>query len=982
MFRQSVKLIVFIVLVGFIIMPARGSAQKSVNPLSSGQSLWVDSVFNSLTPDERIAQLLMIRAYSNRDSVYLDELTTLVNDVKPGGVCFFQGGPVRQAIVTNKLQSVSRTPLFVAIDGEWGAGMRLDSVAWFPKPMTLGAIGNDTLIYKMGIEIARQLKRLGVHINFAPVADINNNPLNPVINARSFGENRFQVASKAGWYMKGMQDNGLIAVAKHFPGHGDTGKDSHYTLPVINKSRTELDSLELFPFRYLIDNGIKGIMVSHLTVPALDSGMNAIATLSPLVINDLLRKEMGFEGMVITDGMDMKGLTDFSDPGMVEVTALEAGNDILLLPVDARKAVSNIRSAIDSGCISSELIDQKCRRILNWKYESGLSKLDEILIKDLTEDINSREASLITRKANAEAITLLTDPDHLIPFRSLDSLKIASLIIGDTYLTPFQQMLSAYAPVTHFNLQKEPTQKECDSIRSLLEPYNLIIAGFIKTSDLPQKNFGINYLAASFIDSLGLQKPLVLNVFTSPYAMATFKETASMVATLVCYQDNAVMQELTAQALFGAVPITGRLPVAAGNDFTCGSGLERHEVSRLSFGLPEESMLAYDRLSVIDTIVNESIGLGAFPGAQVIVARNGKVVYHKAFGNQTFDESYPVKKDDLYDLASLTKMLSTTLAVMKLTGEGMIDPGQKLSYYLGSLRKSNKAQITIREIMSHQAGLQPYIPFYKRLLKGSVQDSSVIARHFSLDYPLRVADAMYIQDDWHKFVIDSIIASPLLKKHEYKYSDLGFVLLADAITEISSQSLNSYMKRNFYNKLGLGTMGYHPRDYFSINRIAPTENDTLFRMQLIHGDVHDPTAAMLGGVSGHAGLFSDALDVAVIMQMLLQNGRYGGEILLDSAVIAGFTKAQFPENKNRRGMGFDRPALPGEPGPTCNQASPLSFGHSGFTGTYAWADPETGLVYVFLSNRVNPDAGNNKLTQMNIRTRIQEVIYNSMIKKD
>jgi beta-N-acetylhexosaminidase len=398
--------------------------------------------------------------------------------------------------------------------------------------------------------------------------------------------------------------------------------------------------------------------------------------------------------------------------------------------------------------------------------------------------------------------------------------------------------------------------------------------------------------------------------------------------------------------------------------------------------LPEESLLAYNVLSDIDTIVNESIKEGVFPGAQVIVARNGRIVYHKAFGNQTYNVDRPVKKDDLYDLASLTKMLSTTLAVMKLTGAGMMDPGQKLSQYLGSLRKSNKSQITIREIMAHQAGLQPFIPFYKKLLKGNVQDSASIARHYSLAYPLRVADAMYLQADWHKYVIDSVIASPVLKKKEYKYSDLGFILLSEAITEITGQPLSSYMERNFYNKLGLGTMGYHPRDYFSINRIAPTENDTLFRKQLVHGDVHDPTAAMLGGVSGHAGLFSDALDVAVIMQMLLQNGNYGGEILLDSAVIAGFTKAQFPENKNRRGLGFDRPALPGEHGPTCDQASPSSFGHSGFTGTYAWADPETGLVYVFLSNRVYPDAGNNKITQMNIRTRIQEVIYNSIIKKN
>ncbi len=969
-----------ILIISSIILIFRTNSFSQEVPTSHSQ-MWVDSVFTSLSPDERIAQLLMVRAYSNRDTTYVKELENLVLELNIGGVCFFQGGPVRQAIVTNKLQSAACTPLFVAIDGEWGAGMRLDSVDWFPKPMTLGAIRNDTLIYEMGAEIARQLKRLGVQINFAPVADVNNNPLNPVINARSFGENRISVATKAGWYMKGMQDNGLIAVAKHFPGHGDTGTDSHYTLPVINKSRAELDSVELFPFRYLIDHGVKGIMVSHLTIPALDSGNNAIATLSPLIINNLLRQEMGFSGMVITDGMDMKGLTDFSNPGMVEVDALKAGNDILLLPVDARKAVLNIRRAIDSGFISAELIDEKCRRVLQWKFESGLSKVGIVRTEGLTNDINSIKASVITRKSNAEAITLLSDPQNLIPLKSLDTLKIASLIIGETLVTPFQQMLSAYAPVSHFNLPKEPTQRACDSVSRLLASYDLVIAGFVKTSDLPQKNFGINRFAASFIDTLSIRIPLILNVFTSPYALSSFNKTASMAAILVSYQDNAVMQELTAQAIFGAIPLSGRLPVTAGSSYKSGFGIERNNVIRFSFGLPEEAMLDSGELSAIDTIVNESIGSGVFPGAQVLVAHNGKVVYRKAFGSQAYENLIPVKNDDLYDLASLTKILSTTLATMKLTGEGVIDPDERLSLYMDVLKESNKSLLTIREIMAHQAGLQPYIPFYKRLLDGNQQDSSFIARHFSLAFPVRVADAFYLSTDWPKYVIDSIIASPLLKKKEYKYSDLGFILLSEAISQITDQPLSSYVKHNFYDKLGLATLGYYPRDRFSISRIAPTENDTVFRKQLVHGDVHDPTAAMMGGASGHAGLFADALDVAVIMQMLLQNGMYGGEVLLDSTVIADFTKVQFPENKNRRGLGFDKPAPKGEPGPTCDLASSVSFGHTGFTGTYAWADPETGLVYVFLSNRINPDAGNNKITQMNVRTRIQEVIYNSVSQK-
>ncbi|MBK6963105.1 MAG: serine hydrolase [Bacteroidales bacterium] len=962
-------------LIFFLLIRTDVFSQGSVNKSSQ---IWVDSVFNSLTPDERIAQLLMVRAYSNRDSTYVEDLTTLVKELNLGGVCFFQGGPARQALVTNRLQQNAKTPLFIAIDGEWGAGMRLDSLNWFPKQMTLGAISNDSLIYEMGAEIARQMKRLGVQINFAPVADINNNPLNPVINARSFGEDRYRVAQKAAWYMKGMQDYGLIAVAKHFPGHGDTGMDSHYTLPVINKSRAQLDSTELFPFRYLIDKGVKGIMVSHLTIPALDTASKSVATLSQPVILDLLRKEMEFDGMVITDGMDMKGLTDFSDPLMVEATALKAGNDILLLPVDARKAIENIRAAIDSGFISEDLINSKCLRVLNWKFESGLPDFQPIQIAGLAGEINSTASSVITRKADAGAVTLLTDPRGMIPLRSLDTLRIASLMIGDTALVPFQQMLSSYAPVTHFNLPKEPDQCQYDSIAQLLEPYNLIISGFVKTSDLPQKNFGVSRSAAAFIDSISLFKPLVMNIFTSPYVLETFRNTDKMLAVLVSYQDNATMQQLTAQALFGGIAITGKLPVTSGNGMACGSGLIRNQVSRFSFGLPEEAGLSSVKLLEVDSILMAGLASGVFPGAQVLVAKDGMVVYRKAFGYQTYSEDSPVRNDDLYDLASLTKMLATTLVAMKLTGDGIINPDQKLSHYLKPLQKSNKSQLTIRSIMAHQAGLQPYIPFYKKLLIGDEQDSTLIGRHYSIAYPVRVADGFYLRDKWPQFVIDSIVGSPLLKKTEYKYSDLGFILLGETFSQLTDQSMSSFVQKSFYRKLGLTTMGYHPRDCFSISRIAPTENDTIFRKQVIHGDVHDPAAAMMGGVAGHAGLFSDALDVAIIMQMLLQHGKYGGEMMLDSAVIDEFTKVQFPENRNRRGMGFDKPSPAGEPGPACDLASPLSFGHSGFTGTYAWADPETGLVYVFLSNRVYPDAGNNKITQTNIRTNIQEAIYKSI----
>ncbi|HLN54089.1 MAG TPA: glycoside hydrolase family 3 N-terminal domain-containing protein [Lentimicrobium sp.] len=944
---------------------------------------WVDSVFNTLTPDMRIAQLLMVRGYSNKDSVYNEELIRLISDFNIGGVCFFQGGPVRQAILTNRIQDSTDVPVFIAIDGEWGLGMRLDSAISFPKQMTLGALKSDEYIYSMGLEVAREMQRMGIHINFAPVADINNNPGNPVINARSFGEDRQLVAEKAYFYMKGMQDAGLIAVAKHFPGHGDTDIDSHISLPIIDKPFPLIDSLELFPFKYLIKRGIKGIMVSHLRVPGLDAATQSIATLSQPILEGLLRNKLGFKGLIITDGMDMKGLVDFSDIGRVEADAINAGNDILLLPVDARQAIFNICTAIDKGFITQQLIDEKCKKILEWKYETGLAVKHKIKTENLYDELNSVEARMISLQANSQAITLLTNPKERIPLKGLDTLRIASLVIGDTNLTSFQQMLSNYAPVDHFNLPKEATSCQFDSISYLLEPYNLVIAAFLKSSDLPQKRFNITEKAAAFLDSLASVKNTILNLFASPYSLAFFRHTEALEGLIVSYQDNSQMQELTAQAIFGGRPVNGRLPVSAGLTFKAGDGIESNETIRVSFGLPEEVMISSaDLYPVIDSLVYDAIDNQALPGAQVLVIKQGKVILNKAYGFQDYDSYSPVKTTDIYDLASLTKILGTTLMAMKLKDSDIIQLDKKLSFYNTRLKKSNKKDFTIRDIMAHQARLQSFIPFHTSISTDSVKGlSPFIARHYSIDFPHRIADGLYGRDDLPDKIVDSIINSDLLVTKGYKYSDLGFILLASTFEELTQTPFGHYLNENFYQKLGLTTMGFHPRDRFSIDRIPPTEFDRSFRRQVVHGDVHDQTAALLGGVAGNAGLFSDALDAGIIMQMIMQGGEYGNERFIDSAIVAEFTAVQFPLKSNRRGAGFDKPPLnPADPSPACPSVSYESFGHSGFTGTYVWADPAEDLVYIFLSNRVHPDADNNKITKMNLRTNIHEAIYSAIRK--
>lgn len=967
----------FYILLIFFTLPIKSNSQNAL------QEKWVDSVFKTLTPDQRIAQLLMIRGYSNRDSAYVSELYKIVTELKIGGVCFFQGGPVRQAIVTNQLQSGSAVPLFIAIDAEWGLGMRLDSTMSFPKQMTLGAIRNDQYIYELGTEVARHLKRLGIHMNFAPVADINNNPNNPVINARSFGENRLRVSEKSYFYMKGMQDSGIIAVGKHFPGHGDTDIDSHYSLPIIEKSRNQIDSVELYPFKYLIDRGIQGIMVSHLRVPALDTSSKSIATLSRPILTDLLRTQMGFTGIIITDGMDMKGLVDFSDIGKVEADALLAGNDILLLPVDARIAIENIRKAIDEGYLTQELIDEKCLKTLNWKYKAGLHTNQIVPLENIAEDLNKHESKLISIYANSRAITLLENKDARIPVMNLDELKIASLVIGDTVVTPFQQMLSNYAPVTHFNIPKDASKAQIDSVGNLLHPYNLILAAFLKSSDLPAKRFNVTAEAAAFVDSLALYKKTVLSLFASPYSLAFFKNTGYLDALLVSYQDNANMQELTAQAIFGGRTIDGVLPVTPSAEYAAGDGLIQDKQIRIAFAVPEEVMVATNDLSAVDSIMYKAIDDKVFPGGQIVVIRNGKVIINKAYGTQTFETFKPLDKNDLFDLASLTKVLGTSLMAMKLYDEKVLNLDRRLSHYYPKLRKSNKKEFTVREVMAHEARLQSFIPFHTKIQTDTLKPlSERLARHYSIKYPHRIADGLYGREDLPDIIIDSIIKSNLLVTKGYKYSDLGFILLAKAFEGLTDAPMNAYLSQNFYARLGLTTMGYHPRDRFALERIAPTEYDKTFRRQIIHGDVHDQTAALLGGAAGHAGLFSDALDVAIILQMLMQNGEYGGDRYLDSTTVAEFTKTQFPIRGNRRGAGFDKPPLnPSDPSPASALVSQASFGHSGFTGTYFWVDPAEQLVYVFLSNRVYPDAENNKLAKMNIRTNVHELIYEAL-KKD
>ena len=940
---------------------------------------WVDSVFRTLNPEQKIAQLLFIRAYASGDSLYEDSLVTLVSTHNIGGICFFKGTPSRQALLTNRFQDAARTPLLISTDAECGLGMRLDSAFAFPWPMTLGAIQDDSLIYRMGNAIADACRRMNIHINFAPVVDINNNPANPVINFRSFGEQKNQVARKGSLYMKGMQDHGIMATAKHFPGHGDTDTDSHLTLPVIKHSVSRMDSIELFPFRQLISDGVKGVMVAHLYIPCYDSSTNLATTLSRNTVTELLKKGLNFNGFVITDALDMKGVTKFYKPGEIEVKALQAGNDILLLTQNVSQAIRGIKQAADSGLISQELIDEKCRKILRLKFDMGLTKQHPVILDNLIRDLNPSTAEALRNTLFKSAITLLKDDVQLIPLKSLDSRKFASLSIGDTSMTDFQHSLNTYAPVTHFNAPLNPGKRLSDSLVDELSGYHITLIGLHHFSSYPADSFGISGNALRLLDTLFSQNRCILTVFGNPYSLFLIPGLRKAESVIITYQDKPSTEEYAAELIFGGIPARGKLPVSVPL-FKSGSG-EQTEKNRLETVIPEEIGICSGLLKRIDSIADSGIRKGAFPGCQILFAKDGKVFYHKSFGHPRYEDSTRVNNEDIYDLASVTKIAGTTLALMRLYEDGKIKLDDTLGEYLPELKGSNKSGLILRDVLVHQAGLISWIPFFEKTLLRGEPDPSIYQKVSSESFPLRVADSMFILSTYPDSIYRAIIDSPLRSTRDYKYSDLGFYLLKKIIERLTGKPFDRYLANVFYDPLGLQTMGFRPLEKFKRNRLIPTEIDSVFRGQVIWGDVNDPGAAMLGGVSGHAGLFSDAMDLAVIMQMLLQEGQYGGKQYFQASTVKEFTRVQFSGNGNRRGLGFDKPLLvPSPDGPCSEYASPLSFGHSGFTGNLVWADPENQLLFIFLSNRTYPDSGNTKISDMNIRTNIQGILYDLLEK--
>jgi beta-glucosidase-like glycosyl hydrolase/CubicO group peptidase (beta-lactamase class C family) len=948
-------------------------------------SLWVDSVYNQMSEDERIGQLFMPIVPGDNTEANKNAIKNLINNQKVGGLLFSKGTPQNQAELTNYAQRAAKTPLMISLDGEWGLSMRLSNTTRFPYNMMLGAIQNDSLLYYYGLEVARQCRLIGIHVNFAPALDVNSNPDNPVIGYRSFGEDSDRVARLGIMYSKGLEAGGVMAVAKHFPGHGDTSTDSHKTLPTITHKRDRLDDVELKPFRKYIEAGLSGMMVGHLNIPALDTKRQP-SSLSEAIVTGLLQDELGFSGLIFTDGLQMKGVSDEDNHC---VRALQAGNDILLGPVNVPKQYNAVKKAMEDNLLTEAQIEMKCKKVLAYKYILGVNNVKPVETSDLIRNINAPSAEWINRKLNRDAMTLLKDEDKIVPLKELDKRKIAAVSVGSSAGNTFHNTLKMYGDVTCFNVADGEALLQ---LKKVLQPYNTLIVS------VHSAKAGAN----AAIQSVGQGKETIVTFFMNPYRTSGYASSIKAAdAILLAYEDTDLAQDYAAQAIFGGNAVTGKIPVSVGDIFKEGKGINTKKV-RLSYAVPEEVGIATSRLDGIETVVQDGIRNQAFPGCQVLVAKDGQIIYNRSFGSFEYNDNRKVSNTDIYDLASMTKATATVPAVMKLYDESKLKLNSEISSFVPLLRGTDKSDITVRDALLHESRLPSFIPYYMDAIDKNSYEGKLFNRTWTslysaefdantyarTDYKFKpdivsntakinflpLADGLFINKNYNDTIIAAIANSKLNKRKSYVYSCLNFMLLKEVVEKISKEDLNTFVQENFFSRLGSTTTTYNPLTKFGKEQIVPTEKDDFLRKQLVQGYVHDEGAAFMGGISGNAGLFSNANDIAKLYQMWLNKGTYGGEEYLSTKTCQVFMNTK--SGISRRGLGFDKPEPnTAKSSPTSPSTPASTYGHTGFTGTCFWIDPDNNLIYIFLSNRVNDKRTHKAISNLNIRSRIQEEIY-------
>ena len=982
MVRRNVLIAVLLIL-----SYTQATAQVTTNLYNQAEKAsmdsWVDSVYATLSLDDKVGQLFIPIVEPNNS--WKNRIAGYINNQRVGGLLFSKGTLAGQAEITNWAQSTSKVPLMISVDGEWGLSMRLSDAPKYPRNIIIGAIQDEEIIRLYGEEIARQSRAMGIHVNFAPSIDVHSNPANPVIGTRSYGENPVNVAKKGVAFSKGLESGGVLSVAKHFPGHGDTSEDSHKTLPTITHSRLRLDTVELYPFKEYINAGLSGIMIGHLDVPALHT-RGLPATLSPEVGVNLLKNDMGFTGLTISDGMAMKGVSNQPD---ASVKALLAGNDIILGVVNQKNEFESVKKAVENGTIPAALLEDKVRKILSYKYILGAHQFTPINTANVAREVNSPAAEWVQRKIYDGAVTLIKNNSDLVPVKELDKIKIASVAIGAPSSNKFQEYLKKYGDITTFIAESASAVSNLTQ----LSQFDLVI---------------ISVHSDKISDAEPLQRRLkdkssILVFFTSPYRLGSFQaSTDNANSAVVAYDNSDFAQMSAAQAIFGGISTTGKLPVSSGR-FKEGTGIDTQK-NRLSYSLPEEVGISSQSFDNIESIALEGIRQRAFPGCQILVAKDGVVIYEREFGNFDYGSSPEVDSESVYDLASVTKASATLPAVMKLYDEKRVGLGDRLDKFVSQTRGTDKAGIRIRALLLHESGIVSFIPYYvtainEKSYTGNLfgSRSSVFNAHYagawgrtdykfhsdmisskpSEEFYMPVAANMYASKKMHDALLKDVIDSKLSNVGKYRYSCLNFMLLKEMVESVSGIDLNEYVQQNFFRKLGATSTTFQPLRYMPVEKITPTENDPFFRKQHLRGHVHDEGAALFGGISGNAGLFSNANDIAKLYQMWLNGGEYGGERYLSEETVHLFTTTK--SSISRRGLGFDKPDPRNSRTSPTSPGTPISvYGHTGFTGTSFWVDPDNNMIYIFLSNRVNPSRSPNRMSTLEIRERVQEELYKAI----
>ncbi len=936
--------------------------------------LYADSVLNTLSLEQKVGQLFMVSAYSNREEKYYKKLEEQIQKYHLGGLIFFQGDAITQAQLTNRYQTISSLPLLIGLDAEWGLGMRLTNTFSFPKAITMGATNDPDLVEKCAEEMAKHCKRIGVNFNFAPDADVNTNPRNPVINFRSFGSSSQKVSLFSRAFVRGLKKHNVLASAKHFPGHGDTQDDSHVTLPRINSTKAQILASELIPFKDLILDSISSIMVGHLNAPAFDPRPNMPASISEPIIKGFLKGELLYSGLVISDALNMKGLIQLYPTGQAEIMAFKAGNDVLLQTANIDVSYPALLAKFKDKSIPVADLDYAVRKILMAKKWTGiLNKKPIVNIENLSQDLNPAYASYLKQEVFNKAVTIVKDNQKILPLRQNSGLKVASLAISAKVNNTFQKALSIYGQSNTFAINFVPKQvKDFKNITDEVSKSDVVIVSLHQTTNADKKDFGILPESIQIIREIAAKTKVIVCVFGNPYSLRMLSEFN----TVLCgYEDDNAAHKAVSSVLYSIRAANGKMPINTRNNvFLQETGIQQDAVAnKFGIGNAFEVGMDEEKLDKIKPVIEKSIADGEFPGCQILVSKKGKVVYYETFGNLKYGVNEPVGWETIYDLASITKVSATLQAMMILYDQKKIDLNQRLAYYLPETDSTNKGNMTIKQLLLHEAGLKSFIPFWTYTRNSYGQLNPDLFSPIS-STGLKVADNMYVKPSIRDSVFKWILASPVSEVKRHVYSDLGMILLQRVIEKASGMPLDKFCQKNIFTPMQLNNTGFNIYETKNPNVIAPTENEREFRNRILQGTVHDPNAALLGGVAGHAGLFSNAWDLAKILQMNLDGGTFDNRSYISPATINLFTSSQ--SDISHRALGWNKPKHD-DSGNVSEFASDEAYGHTGYTGTVVWVDPKHDLVFVFLANRVYPQI-NNKMIKNKTRKRVHDLVYQAM----